>query len=92
MVSTYEGFGLPVLEAMACGAHVVISATPALVEIAGEVAQIAPAYDSAEIAAAIRQAMVKGDRERTAARAHAARFSWERCARETVQVLDAALA
>ncbi|HQY32053.1 MAG TPA: glycosyltransferase family 1 protein, partial [Thermomicrobiales bacterium] len=40
MVSTYEGFGLPVLEAMACATPVVISDTPALVEVAGGAARI----------------------------------------------------
>ena len=53
LVSTYEGFGLPVLEAMQSGAPVVISDTPALIEVAGDASLAASATSIAEIASAI---------------------------------------
>jgi alpha-1,3-rhamnosyl/mannosyltransferase len=87
--SIYEGFGLPVLEAMACGAAVACSSTSSLPEIAGEAALLFDPLDTDALAAAIgalladenlrRQKVEQGLRQ-------AARFSWERTAAQTLAV------
>lgn len=53
--SSYEGFGLPPLEAMACGCPVVISDQPALVEVAGGAARVCPTGDATELAVALQE-------------------------------------
>jgi len=92
--SVYEGFGLPVLEAMACGTPVVSSNRSSLPELGGDAARYFDPYNVDEIAAAIRE--VWGDAERRQGMrarglAQAARFSWERAARETLAVYEGLL-
>ena len=88
--SLYEGFGMPVLEAMACGAPVLTSNTSSLPEVAGDAALLVNPTDPEEIAAGIaRMASDGGLRAKLYARglARAATFTWDRCARETLAVL-----
>ena len=92
--SLYEGFGLPALEAMACGTPVIAAKTSSLPEVVGEAGLLVDPLSVEEIAAAmhrlladeaLRAALSRQGRER------AALFSWDRCARETLAVLDETL-
>jgi len=89
--SLFEGFGLPVLEAMACGVPVICSRVPSLLEVAGDAAIAVAADDETGFAAALRL-VVAQPRLRAELRARglaqAARFSWRRCAEQTLAVYD----
>jgi glycosyltransferase involved in cell wall biosynthesis len=90
--SYHEGFGLPVLEAMRCGAAVVTSNVSSLPEVAGDAAlQVAPEDEVALADALLRLATDETLRALLSrrARARAEEFSWERCARETLRVYEA---
>jgi glycosyltransferase involved in cell wall biosynthesis len=93
--SLYEGFGLPVLEALACGAVVVASNTTAIPEVAGDAAILVDPLDVVAIAHAIATAITdEGTRTnlRRAARLQTERFTWDRCADLTVGAYRTALA
>jgi glycosyltransferase involved in cell wall biosynthesis len=93
--NVYEGFGLPVLEAMACGTPTVASNASCIPEIGGEAALYFDPLDTAAMADAVRRLLrdagLQGEL-RGRGLAQAARFSWERAAAETRAVYDAVLA
>jgi glycosyltransferase involved in cell wall biosynthesis len=74
--SLYEGFGMPIVEAMACGTPVVASGHPSLDEACGDAAVRADPTDAEAIAAAIETAVSKRDELVPKGLAHAARFTW----------------
>jgi glycosyltransferase involved in cell wall biosynthesis len=78
--SLYEGFGLPVLEAMACGTPVVTSRGGATEEVAGGAAVLADPRDPAAIAAGIEEASRRRDELVAAGAERAAAFTWRRSA------------
>lgn len=87
--SLYEGFGLPPLEAMACGAPVVCSNTSSLPEVVGDAALQVNPKDANDIAVAIARVLDNPglrDEMKTKSLARAAQFSWERTALETITI------
>jgi len=76
--SRFEGFGMPITEAMASGAPVVASAHPSLDEACGDAAVRADPESAEALAAAVRNALERRDELRAKGLAHAARFSWRR--------------
>jgi glycosyltransferase involved in cell wall biosynthesis len=85
-VSLYEGFGLPVLEALACSAPVVAADIPPLREVAGDAAVYVDPLDPDTIAAGLREAVRRRDGLAKAGPERARMFSWKRAAEETVAV------
>ncbi len=94
MPSLYEGFGFPVLEAMATGTPVVTSNTSSLPEIAGDAALLVPPGDEVALARAIHQ-LLTDDKLRAQLRLkgfeQAKKFSWQRTASQTLEVYRAAV-
>jgi glycosyltransferase involved in cell wall biosynthesis len=89
--SLYEGFGLPPLEAMTCGAPVICSNAASLPEVVGDAAILVNPREVGEIVAALARVLSDaGLREQLRAQGitQAAKFSWERAARETLRVYE----
>jgi glycosyltransferase involved in cell wall biosynthesis len=89
--SLYEGFGLPVLEAMACATPVVTSNTSSMPEVAGSAARLIDPLDHARLAGILEEILKSKDLQKDMIRKglrQAAMFSWERCAAETLEVYE----
>lgn len=89
--SIYEGFGMPVVEAMACRVPVVCSDTPALKEVAGPAAVLVNPYNIAGLVEAMGKVLSdKNLREDLIEKGlnRAKEFSWEKCARQTLGVYE----
>jgi glycosyltransferase involved in cell wall biosynthesis len=90
-LSLYEGFGLPVLEAMACGTPVVCSNVSSLPEVAGDAALLVDPLDTGNIAESMARVLqdVGMQQDMVArGRSQAARFTWETAARQLLETLD----
>lgn len=89
--SLYEGFGLPVIEAMACGTPALTSNVSATAEVAGDAALLVDPMSITAIRDGLRALLADDDRRRAlsaAGRERAAQFSWRRAADETYAVYD----
>lgn len=84
--SLYEGFGIPVLEAMRCGTPVVTSAGSAMEEITGTAAELVDPLDAAAIADGIRRAIGRREELRAAGLERSRSFTWDAAARATADV------
>jgi len=88
--SFYEGFGLPILEAMACGCPVVTSTRGSLVEVAGGAAVLVDPEKTEEIAAGIKKAIKNKKELKQKGFKQAGKFSWRKTAKQTLKVYQEA--
>jgi glycosyltransferase involved in cell wall biosynthesis len=90
-VSVYEGFGLPILEAMACGKPVIVAKNTSMKEIVGSCGILVDPYNTNEIASAIDRLLAQEElsailEEKALSRAK--EFSWEKAARQTLSLYE----
>jgi glycosyltransferase involved in cell wall biosynthesis len=88
--STYEGFGLPPLEAMTCGTPVIVSRSASLPELCGEATLYCDPYSPQDIAKKIEQVMNDSRLRQVLSiqgLERAAQYSWDKCARQTWEVI-----
>ena len=92
-VSLYEGFGLPVVEALSFGVPVITSNVSSLPEVAGKSAVLVNPNDEKEIAKTLRRLLLDERYSRmiaTGAKSQAQKFSWEDSAKQTLEIIEAA--
>jgi glycosyltransferase involved in cell wall biosynthesis len=92
--SIYEGFGLPPLEAMACGVPVVVSSRASLPELVGDAGTMVEPEDAVALARALESLLEDPARHAQCSRAgrsRAATFTWQRCALETRAIYEKVL-
>lgn len=89
--SLYEGFGLPVLEALSCGCQIVTSNNSSLPEIGGEAVFYCNPQNTQDIASKIRDA-INSPKKISTLLSQARKFSWEKTVKETVEVYEKILA
>ena len=93
--SLYEGFGLPPLEAMACGTPVVASDTSSLPEVIGDAGLLVEPSNADEMALAMQRVLTDGDLRKALGKKgleRASTYTWRRAAQDTVKVYDRAVA
>ena len=86
--SLYEGFGFPVLEAMACGTPVVTSNTSSLPEVVGQAGVLVDPLNTASITAGIKQALSSRDKLSTLGLIQAKQFTWGKTAKQVMEVYE----
>jgi glycosyltransferase involved in cell wall biosynthesis len=85
--SLYEGFGVPAIEAMGCGAPVAVADNSSLPEVVGDAGTLFNATDPADIVRAITEIKQNRDKWVKKSLARAKHFSWEKCAEESLAIL-----